>query len=76
MTHNMKKKHSMEVGDTEELMRVGRSGWSIVVTIYMELLPMMYSAVYEGQGKCWLMWLLRLLDNGGKKKEGSPHGLR
>ena len=42
MTHNMKKKHSMEVGDTEELMRVGRSGWNMVVTIYMELLPMMY----------------------------------
>jgi hypothetical protein len=38
----MKKKHSMEVGDTEELMRVGRSGWNMVVTIYMELLPMMY----------------------------------
>jgi hypothetical protein len=29
-------------------MRVDRSGWSIVVTIYMELLPMMYSVVYEG----------------------------
>ena len=42
MTHNMKKKHSMEVGDTEELMRVGRSEWNMVVTIYMELLPMMY----------------------------------